>query len=551
MTKNEEVDNFMEIIKEPATRIELVKRSHFYFFHTYFSEHVTYPIAPFHREMFRISEDEDTKLAVIVSFRGSGKSTLMTLSFPLWAVLGNMKRKFIVIISQTQEQARQHFKNLKSELESNELLRRDLGPFVSQNEWNNCSLIIPKYNAKIVAVSRDQSFRGAKFGSHRPDLIIADDCEDMNSVKTPESRKNTRDWFMSEVLPLGDKNTKIIVVGNLLNKDSLLMNLQKEIEDGSRSGIFRKFPLLNSQNQIAWPGKYPDMKAIEEEKKKIGNKFVWAREYLLDIIDDFEPIVNRNSLHLYDQLPPELRDQRIEYVIGVDLALSEERYADYTALVSAKVYFSNGKMEIYILPNPMNYKGDINKTLDNIKELVASYGGKFNTRICVENTMLQGMFSQFLDKENYRAEAVNIGRMDKSERLHFSSRPIHLGEVFFPRFGCEELIEQIVDFKLTGHDDLLDAFTILILRMIEKKDAGGQVQFVNIVRDKIDSPEKCHSRQDWGKFIDNETEAEFSHSPQIGRNRIIRTNVHRGAVGMGIAGNHSYEFIDGIPRPRD
>ncbi|MFH1142744.1 MAG: terminase family protein, partial [Candidatus Uhrbacteria bacterium] len=172
-----------KLLKDKRFRKEVTTSSHYWFFHTYFNEYVKYPTAKFQREMFEISEAETTGLAVITAFRGSGKSTIITLSFPIWAILGKQQRKFVVILSQTQAQAKMHLQNLRTELEANELLRHDLGPFEERNEeWSSGSLVIPKHNARITAMSMEQSIRGIRHGSHRPDLIICDDVEDLASV---------------------------------------------------------------------------------------------------------------------------------------------------------------------------------------------------------------------------------------------------------------------------------------------------------------------------------------------------------------------------------
>lgn len=73
--------------------------------------------------------------------------------------------------------------NIKRELESNDLLKNDMGPFVEQwEEWGSTSLYILKYNARSTAISTEQSVRGIRHGRYHPDLIIADDVEDMSPV---------------------------------------------------------------------------------------------------------------------------------------------------------------------------------------------------------------------------------------------------------------------------------------------------------------------------------------------------------------------------------
>src|ERR1017187_1289912 len=109
-------------------RMNLAEQSHYYFFHLYMSRYVHHPTADFHKEMYALTEDDSIRHAVVVAFRDSGKSTIMTVSYPIWAILGKQKKKFVVIFSQTQPQARADLVNVKREFESNELLRKDYGP---------------------------------------------------------------------------------------------------------------------------------------------------------------------------------------------------------------------------------------------------------------------------------------------------------------------------------------------------------------------------------------------------------------------------------------
>jgi hypothetical protein len=281
----ENKDIFEKIANDRAVRQQIARESHLMFFHIYFPHYVQYEIAEFQKEIFRITEDQNNKLACICAFRGSGKSTLVTFSYPLWAILGCQAKKFVLIICQTRSQVKQHMMNLKRELESNHLLRNDLGPFQEENdEWGSVSLVFSKLNARITAASTEQSIRGLRHNQYRPDLIICDDVEDLASTKTYESRQKTYNWFCGEVVPTGDRNTRVIVIGNLLHEDSLIMHLKRDMEEGQRDGIFRACPLLDKKGNIAWPGKYPTKEDIRSEKKKSGNEYAWQREYLLRII---------------------------------------------------------------------------------------------------------------------------------------------------------------------------------------------------------------------------------------------------------------------------
>lgn len=415
-----------------------------------------------------------------------------------------MQCKFVVLISQTADQAKLHFKNLRRELETNELLKRDLGPFQEQDEWNSCSIVIPKYNAKIIAVSKDMSFRGVRHGRYRPNLIIADDIENSDSVKSEKSRDDTYKWFTDEVLPLGDQNTKVVIVGNLLHEDSLLKRLESEINNGSRTGIFRQYPIINEEtNEISWLGKYPDMKAIEEEKLRVGSIFAWLREYLLRIVDERAPVINQNQIHYYDQLPEILRNQSYSYVAGVDLAISEKDSGDFTALVSAKVIGSSENQKIYILPNPVNIRQPLEETANRMESICKVNEGKYSNKFYFESDILQGVLATQLRGKGIDTVSVTI-RKDKRTRLELSSPMIYEGKVLFPKHGCEELLNQVLNFGVTKHDDVCDALTVLILGIIEKPPNNGQ-QVMFIKHDFYDRAPISRSHG-WGPGITSSIE---------------------------------------------
>jgi hypothetical protein len=319
------MNNLPEIIKDQKLRRNLTQESHFYFFHIYFGHYVRYETADFQKEIFKLTEDESIQTLGMVAFRGSAKSTIVNMSYPIWSILGKQQKKFVLILGQTQQQARQHLKNLKDELESNKLLKDDLGPFEEQeDEWHAYSLVLPKYGARITAASSEQSIRGIRHQAYRPDLIIGDDLEDLASVKTRESRDKTFQWLTSEVIPAGDKKTRLILIGNLLHEDSLLMRMKHLIKDGELDGTFREYPLLNEKGHCIWPGKYPDKKSIESDKKRVGSIKAWHREYLLNIVDDNEKVIHREWIKYYSKTPKKNKSSNYRFTaFAIDPAISE------------------------------------------------------------------------------------------------------------------------------------------------------------------------------------------------------------------------------------
>lgn len=464
-------DELIQIKTKRSIRRKLAKTSHFWFFSIYLGCYITYSFASFHHEMFSITEDEESKISVLVAFRGSGKSTLMSLSYPIWAVVGKLQKKFILIINQTQAQARLSLTNIKHELENNELLKADIGPFEEiGDEWGATSIVLSNFGARITIASTEQSIRGVRHGQYRPDLVICDDVEDLELVKTKENRDKLWGWLMGEVIPIGDMDTKYIFVGNMLHEDSLMMRLKLSITSGQMNGDYKEFPLIDDDHKCLWPAKFPSEKEIKILKRKVSNESAWCREYLLKIISDDDRIICRNDIHYYKELPDPQKFPPRLIAVGTDLAISMGKNADFTAFVSAHVMSYGKDIKVYILPQIINKRLSFTETVVELKKLEKMILIRFKRkpRIFVEKISYQESLSQQLVVEGLFAEPVAIGNLDKRARLSLASPYISTSRILFPEHGAEELISQLVNFGIEKHDDLADALTIMALKIIEE-----------------------------------------------------------------------------------
>lgn len=474
MAKNKSIDILSsalmrKMMKDKAIRTSITKVSFLYFFHFYYAHYVKYETADFQKELFHLLESNPKENLYVVAFRGSGKSTIITTAYPLWAILGKQQKKFCVIFTQTRVQAKQHMMNIRTELENNELLKRDLGPFKEESdEWGSSSLVFKRHGARITVASTEQSIRGIRHNEHRPDLLICDDVEDVQSTKTREGREKTYNWLRGEVIPTGDRNTRLIIVGNLLHEDSLLMKIKREVEGEKTLGIFKQYPLLDRHDLCLWTGKYPDKSALEEEKKKVGSEVSWQREYLLRIIPSDDQVIYPEWIQYYDDLPGEEHPGYRGTYIGVDLAISSKDAADETAIVMAHVYSRAEKLRIYILPTVISKKLNFPAQVDLIKEISVTHLGKrCGGEIFVESIAYQEALPQMLEHEGIEATAIKP-KGDKRTRLSLTSTAIKSGLIKFPRQGCEKLIQQLVGFGVEKHDDIADAFSLLINATIAK-----------------------------------------------------------------------------------
>jgi len=195
----------------------------------YFKHYHKAPDAAFHGELAGLlnttSLKRNIKLAIAAP-RNSAKSTIITLEYVIYSIC-HKREDFIVIISNTAEQAAGFLTNVKDELESNNRLKLDF-PEVCELmvkpkpvKWAQ-KTITTKNGIKVMVLSVDQNIRGWKHHEHRPTLIILDDVETNESVKSDDSRYKLQDWFEKAVLKSGSSRTNVIFTGTIHHYGSLL-----------------------------------------------------------------------------------------------------------------------------------------------------------------------------------------------------------------------------------------------------------------------------------------------------------------------------------------
>lgn len=398
--------------------------------------------------------DMARKSVLITGFRGSGKSTIANTAFILWAAL-NKKYHFFVAIGDTSEQSKQMFRNIRIELEENQLLREDYGDMkVFGSEWQTQKMLLAN-GVLIQGKSRGQKVRGLRHGRYRPDCIVIDDPEESDWVRTKENRDKTERWIRQEVFPsMATGKTKVIVIGNYLHNDALLARLKKMSLFAHPIDI----PLFDENGVNAWPEKFTD-EVIAQKKEEAG--FVgWNREYLLKVVSDEGQIILPEDIHYYDAIPEDAK-QGLE-THGVDLAISKNEAADYTAIVSGIAYRIgdvDGVVNLCISPGQTNRRMDFKETMDTVRAINNRPGSQM---FFVENVAYQQAAIETMKQHGIRTVALKP-IADKRARLMVAAQFIKDGTVLFPKHGADALLTQLYGFGAEEHDDMVDALVYLIL----------------------------------------------------------------------------------------
>ena len=434
--------------------------------------------ATFHAELIHSLESDSEKRLLIIGFRGSGKSIFGSLALPLWAALEQpTKYPFIILVADSSRQATLNITSIKHELETNDLIKQDYGQvkgnvvedFTFQGEgeeWQKQNIVLSN-GVRILARSRGQKVRGLRHLQHRPKLVVIDDPEDGEWVRTKENRDKTDRWLHSEIIPGMDvKKGKLVVIGNLLHMDALLSRL-KAPGTGFKT---LEFPLIDKNGKCTWPAMYPTDQSLKDKERDMGT-IPWQREMLLRIVADEDQIIKPEDIHYYDDLPKNAVASIKGH--GIDLAISQKEGADYTTDVEGDVFYVDAKdvsksgdtPRVFILPDPYNEHVTFHDFIKRERNIPGERKGAH--LFFVEDVGYQKAAIQEMERSMLPVVAMRP-TTDKRSRLQVVAPYIKNGTVLFPRSGCEQLLGQIFNLGVESHDDLCDGLTTLLNGLVEQ-----------------------------------------------------------------------------------
>ena len=441
----------------------------------YLPHYLTMAPADFHHELLDVLGDYAEKMIEVLGFRGSAKSTFGSLALPLWAALEYPNLyPFILPIADTGTQSDTNIANIKEEIENNPLIRQDYGYITgqfgedfsleSEEEWKAKNMLLSN-GVRILARSRGQKVRGLRHRQSRPSLVVVDDPEDLEWVRTKENRDKTERWLRGEVIPAIDEaQGRLVVIGNQLHTDALMARLTKY-----KTFKHLEYPLVKNDGSCTWRAKYPTQAALDLQRDKVGVN-AYLREYCLKVVSDDGQEVKPEEIHYYDALP---KTQDIAMVgTGIDYAISKKETADYTSMVSGALSYENERAYVDIYPSCINERFDMQETVAAALALHQSFGG--NHVIFAEEVAYQKAANDEMERRGLAVERMQAIH-DKRARLRVAAIYIKNGTVRFPRQGCEDLLVQLFGFGVEEHDDLVDALVYLILGLVNQGLAMEEV----------------------------------------------------------------------------
>lgn len=416
---------------------------------------------PFHKEILDLISDKDNRRVGVIAPRGHAKSTTVDMTYPLWAGCFEQE-EFIVIISDTYTQAAEFINALKDEFENNPKIKWLFGN-MKGDDWQDGEFVLSN-GIKYAAKGSGMKIRGIRHRHTRPTLMIFDDIENDENIKSAEQRQKLYHWFTKAAIPALARGGRAVVIGTILHFDSLVNKVMKQ-QDIFKSWQTRVFYAITTDEDGTEHALWPEHRSLDKLKSMRDNpndqEFVgsiaFAQEYQHKPFSEEDAIVKPDWIKECEpsQAPDEYSRQA--RVLTVDPAASERQTADPTAMIVADLG-ADGNVYVRAIRNQRTSPSITAETIQNLYE---TYQPQV---VGIEQGALGLVFRDLL------AGLPVIGLKpdkDKVRRLLAVSRFFEAGKVFLVRDiqNGQALREQLIEFPKGTHDDMVDAI-VYAIRML-------------------------------------------------------------------------------------
>ncbi len=400
----------------------------------------------------------------IAAPRGHAKSTITGLFYVMQQVLFGHK-KFVVIVSATESMATRFLRRIKTELEINPVLKGLFGDMRTK-KWGEGEIQLAN-GASIFSLGQGGQIRGLLDGANRPDLIILDDLEDDELVRSEIRRNDLSDWFNGSVLPTVDPEVgQILYIGTILHEDSLLNNIvANNMYPEFATNIYSAYN--EETGESLWPERFDKetIAGIKDSYVKRGKLYKFYLEYM------------------NDPMPAESATFKDEYFNGNefdDVSFPKDTVCECFVDLGGGGVSKSADDSAFVVINTdqhntmfvNDYIAEVMDTKQMVDTLFQLYE-KYHPRVFyIEKTMATNILMPTLESEmkkrnvHLRVEMMSPPRGSGDRRGNMSDGKYQRIEAMAPAFKLgtikmrpwmTKLKAQLLRFPRGKHDDLIDA----------------------------------------------------------------------------------------------
>lgn len=469
-----------------------------------------------YRELFAMIKDRGRRL-VVAAPRKFGKSTTVVIVYVLYCICYEVE-KFIVLLSNTSDDAARMLDNIKFELTENMNILRDFqklnGP--KPTPWTRNEIETPNH-IRIVGYGSGQSMRGQRYEHYRPTLVIGDDLDRADQQLSYEGKLKLNSWYEQTVLELGSAETNYVLLGNIHSHQCLLADFaNKELHprwinkvysaivswptDTASWDIWSKIyngkELFQNEkgpdaaekyfksnemqmlegSKVLWPEKWTFYQLREAYEE---NSAVFDAEYQNSPIDPAQCRFNAGESQFWDEEHKtvdrllSVLGSDVSFIGGCDPAMGKSKdKGDYTAIVVLVRNNKDGRL--YLL------HCDVARIEpDEIIETILGYHRRYRfSRFAIETVGFQDYLAKQLEEKarlrHFHLPLIRLKNIqNKQSRIDTLQPLIKSGTLQLNRMS-RLLMEQLRSYPKCRYDDALDALQ-MACSVSENRQATAEI----------------------------------------------------------------------------
>ncbi len=314
----------------------LLKTDAEFFVEFFLAESLDMPVPQFHKEIWSLLTDTEKERILLAIPRDHAKTTLAKLVV-IWYWLFTPHR-FCVYLSNTAPIAKGACRDIWAFITENANFIEVFGKIrpikTSENEglW---IFDLPMGNGRVKrcalrALGQGQQMRGINIDNQRPDIAVVDDVEDNENTESELQQAKLDRWMFGPFLKALARRKKILWLGNMLTKTSLLARLSRNVR--WNPVVFGSLirDAQTGQLEPLWPGKWSVPSLIDDFKEYRDNGLIetWMCE-MMNMPGHGE---NGFRPEMMNYAPQPMPDDLECAWLSIDPAFGQDSHNDYTCI---------------------------------------------------------------------------------------------------------------------------------------------------------------------------------------------------------------------------
>lgn len=411
---------------------------------------------PYHQDM--MDWQDLHKEAMILAWRGCGKSTYCTVTRAIFEILRNPNIR-ILIVSDSEGQSKGFLRAIQSQFEANSELKAIFGDFrTGTSTWSATEIIVPQRTAHYIEPTILCAGIGTALPSKHFDLILADDLVTLDNSRTEGLRKKVTDYFYRTLYPtLDSPHGRLYILGTRWHEADLYGHFADEDHKASTLIV----GLLDEETDMSkWEEKFPTSKY---HRIRRGQFEAFELQYMCRANAGGAGIIVADHFEFVSALPGDLRLWQ-----GVDAAIGRKAHNDHFAHCTLGIQKSTQDACLvgYNL-RKLSFPNQVKFIADRFDEFNSTVRVGIETN-AYQDALKQQLFSSFphVPSQGRQTQKDKVVRAQQVAAI-LTNKPLKVLKIHhaFVRLLCGFPNKK-------GSKDLFDAFEIALgmgLRGVKKK----------------------------------------------------------------------------------